>query len=147
MDKNVHYCSCLSLPGTQVITRGGHAVQGVVAVSAPAYLESAPFVAPDAPGLGLAVRQPGAGAALRPGDGRVTGVSYSGGLLWAGAVLLQKIFSCSKPRSRVCESVRLPVLQFNVVLCRGLQEAIIIENPALLVPGCKGYRAKYISCM
>ncbi|KAK9839431.1 hypothetical protein WJX81_001722 [Elliptochloris bilobata] len=58
---------------------------GVVAVSAPAYLKSAPFVAPDAPGLGLAVQQPGSAAALRPGDGRITGVSYSDGLLWAGA--------------------------------------------------------------
>lgn len=71
-----------------MITHGGHAVQGVVAVSEPAYLESAPFVAPDAPGLGLMVHQPGSGAALRPGDGRVTGISYSGGLLWAGAVLV-----------------------------------------------------------
>ena len=64
-----------------------YVVQGVVAVSEPAHLESAPFVAPDAPGLGLTVHQPGGAAALRPGDGRVTGVSYSGGLLWAGALL------------------------------------------------------------
>ena len=73
-----------------MINHGGHAVQGVVAVSDPAYLESVPFVAPDAPGLGLTVHQPGTAAALRPGDGRITGVSYSGGLLWAGAMLCSR---------------------------------------------------------
>ncbi len=57
-----------------------------MAVSAPAYLKSLPFMAPDAPGVGLAVPQPAGAAALRPGDGRVTGVSYSRGLLWAGAL-------------------------------------------------------------
>ena len=85
-----------------------HGVQGVVAVSAPAYLQSAPFVAPDAPGLGLMVHQPGDAAALRPGDGRVTGVSYSGGLLWAGAALLRPSFAQGKGALREMLSFARP---------------------------------------
>jgi len=59
---------------------------GAVLVSAPATPNALPVVAPDAHGLGLVARQPGGAPALRPGDGRVTGLSYSGGLLWAGPV-------------------------------------------------------------
>ncbi len=59
---------------------------GAVLVSAPSTPNALPVVAPDARGLGLVAHQPGGAPALRPGDGRVTGLSYSGGLLWAGPV-------------------------------------------------------------